>query len=149
MRPNPVSLATALLVVGRIAVAQTDLPSPVLKGLDALRRADYDAVGREWTGSWTTGEAAASRDQIVTSFRSFGKIAGPFLGYDVVKVLDVTPHLERVYIVLLYKTQPAYLMLVLYHPESEFTVTTLNWNTDPDKVFPSNVLPPQRPGGGA
>jgi hypothetical protein len=148
MRPNALVLSAVLLSIGPATAAQSDLPPPVLKGLTALQNADYETVGKEWAGTWTTAEASVSRDQVISSFRSFGTLAGPLSGYDIVKVLDVSPHLRRYYIVLLYKTQPAYLMLVVYHPGQEFTVTTLNWNTDPDKVFPSSIFPPQRPGGG-
>jgi hypothetical protein len=147
MRPHVLWLATGFLVLAEGATGQVDLPGPVQRGLDALRHGHYDDVGKEWAGSRTTANATGSPQQVTSSFKTFGAVAGPLVGYDVVKVLDVTPHIKRVYIALLYKTQPAYLMLVVYRPGNESVVTTLTWNTDPDKVFPPSVVPLQRPGG--
>ena len=48
---------------------------------------------------------------------------------------------------LLYEIQPAYVMVVAYRPgETDWKVGTVNWHTDPDKVIPASVIPPQRPG---
>ena len=105
MRPNVLWLARGFLVLAQGATGQVDLPGPVQRGLDALRQGHYDDVGKEWAGSWTTANATGSPQQVTSSFKTFGAVAGPLVGYDVVKVLDVTPHIKRVYIALLYKTQ--------------------------------------------
>jgi len=72
---------------------------------------------------------------------------GSILGYDIVRTLEIAPHLRRVYVVLPYQIQPVYLMLTVYRPgEVDWRVNTVNWNADPDKVFPTSVGPPQHSG---
>jgi hypothetical protein len=64
------------------------------------------------------------------------------------RTVDITPHISRVYVVLLYEIQPVYVMVLVYRPgDTDWRVATVNWNTDPDKVVPASILPPQRPGG--
>ena len=68
-------------------------------------------------------------------------------GYDVFRVLEITPHLTRIYIVLRYERHPMYLMVSAYAPvDAEWRVTAINWDRDPDKVFPEAILEPQMPG---
>jgi hypothetical protein len=74
------------------------------------------------------------------------EVGGHIHGYDVLRTLEITPHLSRVYVLLLYEIQPIYLMLVLDRPgEGDWNVSTVNWNTDPDKVVPASIMSSQHP----
>ena len=61
------------------------------------------------------------------------------------RTVDITPHLQRVYAVLLYDTEPVYLMVVAHKPKSEWKVVTVNWNTEYDKVIPGGVFGEEHP----
>lgn len=66
-------------------------------------------------------------------------------GFDLLRVVNVSAHVQRAYLLLLYDKQPVYLMLVLYRPEGTWRVHTMNWNTDYDKVVPAALFGEERP----
>jgi hypothetical protein len=122
--------------------AQTPIPALVQQGLDSLTKGSCQGAFDLWTRGWPDVQKA----QMAPTCSALQEYGGAFRGYDVLKTVDVTPHLTRVYIMLLYQIQPVYMMVVLYRPgEVDWKVSSVNWHTDPDKVIPSSILPPQRP----
>lgn len=122
--------------------AQTSIPPIVQKGLDALSTGRCEDALDLWTKHWLDVQKA----QMAPTCSTLRQYGGELHGYDMLRAVDITPHLSRVYIVLLYDVQPVYLMVVLYRPgEADWRVSTVNWNTDPDKVVPASIVGPQRP----
>jgi hypothetical protein len=122
--------------------AQTPLPPVVQQGLDSLQLGRCQQTMDLWVASWPEMQKA----QMAPTCSALQQYAGEYRGYEVLKTIDITPHLSRVYLVLLYSIQPVYLLLVLYRPgDTQWRVNTLNWNTDPDKVVPASIMPPQHP----
>jgi hypothetical protein len=143
----PISLlASLLLIPPEKLCSQAALPPVATKGLELLVGGRPDSAVALWTKVWGSTEDAAKRDQLTVSFRSLPQLAGPILGYDLIRVVDVTPHLRRAYVLLRATKQPVYLLLVLYEAKDEWNVTTVNWHTDFDHVVPSNLFGPERPG---
>jgi len=123
--------------------AQAPLPPIVQQGLDALKQGKCQEMFDLWTKVWPEMQKA----QMTASCSALQQFGGEFRGYDVLRTVDITPHLSRVYVVLLYEIQPIYVMVVVYRPgETDWKVASVNWNTDPDKVIPASIVPPQRPG---
>ncbi len=138
-------LILTLLAPRQLAV-QVEVPPPVERGLNALREGRPDSAVIEWTRTWRSPDDSQKREQLVASLRGLAQIAGAVRGYDIVRVIQLTPHLRRVYVLLLCDIQPAYVMLVAYRPANEWTITAVNWNTDVDKVFPTSLVGQERPG---
>jgi hypothetical protein len=132
-------LALFALVRTPAGWAQESLPAPVAHGLAALQEGHCEAAFQEWSASWTSAEDAAKRQQILTSCGLLNAL-GALNGQDIIRTIDVTPHVQRVYVMLLYEKQPVYLMLVAYRSRAEWKVMTVNWNTDYDKVVPATLL---------
>src|SRR5512135_3670696 len=92
--------------------AQAPLPAVIQQGLDSLRQGKCQVTMDLWTQSWPDMQKA----QMAPTCSALQQYAGEYRGYEVLKTVDITPHLSRVYLVLLYSIQPVYLMLVLYRP---------------------------------
>jgi hypothetical protein len=123
--------------------AQAELAPVVRQGLDALRDSRCQDAFNLWTKSWPE----AQKSQMAASCPALEQYGGSIHGYDIVRTLEITPHLRRVYVVLLYQIQPIYMMLVVYRAgDADWRVNTVNWNSNPDKVFPTSLIPPQNPG---
>jgi hypothetical protein len=147
-------MRTLLLLIGLAAIpvpltAQADsLPPIVVTGLrTAVDSGNCRSASEQWTSHWTMqpGHEAAVTET-VASCGVLTERLGVIRGYDLIRVLRVTPHIWRVYVLLVCDNGPAYLGLVLYRVnDADWKVTTVNWNTDPDRVIPASVLPPQRP----
>ena len=124
--------------------AQAPFPSVVQQGLDALTKGKCQEAFDLWTKTWPEMQKA----QMTASCSAMRQFGSEVRGYDVLRTVDITPHLSRVYVVLLYEIQPVYVMVVVYRPgDTDWRVAMVNWNTDPDKVVPASIMPPQRPGG--
>ena len=134
----PLLLMTALAVPG-LAGAQGTLPTSVTAGLDSLRSGNCEAAFRTWTYAWNTPDDAAKRQTLIGSCTTLAQM-GAYFGYDVVRTVSISPNVLRIYIVLRYEVERVYLYLVAYRPHLTWKVTGVFWNTNPDRLFPPNLL---------
>jgi hypothetical protein len=123
------------------ATAQTPLPAPIQRGLDAIATGGYRAAMREWTAAWTE-EDIATRDRLQSAFDNLTEAAGPPIGYEVMRATWLTPGLVRVYVVLRHRGQPVFLLLVGYRGEPDWMVSAIQFHTDPQEVIPAWILDP-------
>lgn len=123
---------------------QSELPAPIESGLRDLTAGRCTDAFTAWSQNWTGPDNVGKQQSLVAGCDVLGRL-GTLHGYDVLRVIDVGPHVRRVYLVLRYELQPVYLMLVAYRPAAEWKVNTVNWNTLPDKVLPAAVAPAERP----
>lgn len=126
-------------------MAQSPPQPVVVDGLTLLVAGKCEDAVRKWTVAWT-GDEAGKAQQLVASCALLEKL-GTVHGYDLLGTRDVTPHLQRVYVVVRYEVEPVYMMFLAYAPDgAQWKIETLTWHTDPDKVIPPEILPPQHPG---
>jgi len=138
------ALLVLLLAVQARASAQAAPQSIVVKGLETLASGHCRDAINGWTTAWT-GQDAFKRTELINGCDYLDQI-GTIHGYDILNVTDVTPHLQRVYVLLRYENQPVYLLVVAYEPKDEWKIVTVTWNTDPDKVLPPELVPAQHRG---
>jgi len=108
-------------------------------------RGQPDSAAALWTVTWVRAGDEAKKQQLLASFRQLPEVAGHPLGYDLIRIIDVTPHLRRVYVLLRCQRQPVYFLVVLYQARDRWTVNTINWHTDADQVLPPTLFGPERP----
>jgi hypothetical protein len=123
--------------------AQSSTPTAIARGFEMLRAGHCNDAFREWSTTWVQPEDAGKREALLGScgtLAAFGKMHG----HDIVRVVEVTPHLLRVYAVLRYTNQPIYLLVVAYRPDDEWRVLAVNWHTFSEKVFPPEILSAER-----
>jgi hypothetical protein len=145
MKMRKFAVFISLAIHPTISAAQKPLPPPVVAGLDSLRTGHCDAAFRTWTIAWTSPDDAAKRETLLGSCEILARF-GSLHGYDVVQLVPIGPNLLRVYAVLRYDTQPVYMLLVAYRPDDAWKITSVNWNTLSEKVFPPSLLPAENPG---
>jgi hypothetical protein len=135
-------ISTLLLsLVPGLALAQSDLPPAVTRGLEAVRAGHVDSALTIWArdlGEEGQAQMAASTPILVRFCSSPN-------GYDLLRSVELSAHLRRLYFLIRCSAQPVYVMLVLYQGSSDWIIATLNWNTDPDRVLPSTLFGAQRP----
>ena len=137
---RPWLVLTVVIGIPGLVSAQ-GVPRPVVvDGLKIWSGGHCPDAIKAWTKKWSKESGA---DQLVggcDDFQTFGAVHG----YDVIRVVDVTPNLQRIYVLLRYEEQPVYLSLVAYaYDPANWEVVAVNWNTDPDKIVPREILPPQ------
>ena len=142
---RPLTLGITLLLAPLPARAQAPAPPPlVLTGLKTMVEGRCRVALTTWTSTWPE-EAAAGRDRLISGCEELAKF-GAVDGYDLVRVVDVTPSLLRIYVVLRYAIQPVYLVLVAYAPDTKtWKINAVQWNTNPDDIFPPGIVPLEHP----
>jgi len=141
-----IGLICALMLYGPPALqAQGKLPPVVEEGLRFLRDQGAEAAVVPWTRTWSTSADSGKRVQLQVGIGNLVAYAGRLNSWDIVKIIEVTPHLERIYLVLVFERQPIYAMFVAYKPGNEWIVTGVNFHTESDKVFPPSILDPEKP----
>lgn len=128
-------------------VSGQQLPPNILRGLDELSRGRSDSATSSWTGGWLPSQDSANGVQLRESLEGLAKAGGTMRGWEFLKVLDLTRSLKRVYVLLRGEPLPVYVLLVLYQSQVGgcWTVITINWNTDPDRVLPPSLWGNQKP----
>ena len=123
--------------------AQGELPSIVRRGLGDLAAGRPDTAFALWASSEAFG--ADERSQILQSVPMYKQACDKPRGYDVIRVVAVGRHVQRVFATLLCEVRPVYLMVAAYQGGTTWGITALNWSTDPDKILPPSLVPTQRP----
>jgi hypothetical protein len=117
--------------------AQSDLPPVVRQGLASLVSGNCEQAFDLWSSAWPEPQ----KNQLTDYCPTLISAGGTLNGFDLLKRVAISPHLERIYLLLLYDIQPIYMMLLAYKPSSEWLVNAVNWNTDPRKVVPTDIIP--------
>lgn len=145
MRSGIALVASLFVCASSVAAQQPELPAVATNGLSLLEAGQCDSAFSYWASSWTGPTEAGKREQLMAGCALLNQFGVP-VGHDVIRVVEVTPHLVRGYVMVRYASQPVYLMLVAYRADSAWKVTSINWHTAYDKVVPSSIFGPERPG---
>ena len=138
------SLAAATAAAPVPAFAQPQIPPIITRGLQAFQEGRCRDAFDVWTGDWLSPPDGGRRQALLGSCDFLSQVGATPSGYDIFRVIYVTPHLCRVYVVMRYERHPMYLLVVGYAPvDDQWRVTAINWDPDPDKVFPPTMLEAQ------
>jgi hypothetical protein len=124
------SVATAL---GQSAEA--GIPKILVTGFDSYKSAGLDEAVRVWLrGSPLEGtqEAAAQETVLHATQTAYG----PYRGFDLASVRQVSPSTRIVYLTIDYEKGPLFAKFVMFHAEPGWIVTSLLFNTNDTAVLP-------------
>lgn len=146
MKPHRSLPLTALLLLAPASLAAQDPMGLVNAGAALIVAGNSDSALALWTPHWTSPEDRAKVVQLASSFRQLPIHVGQVTGFDLIRSVELTPNLRRVYILIRGALAPVYMELVLYRPREAWVVATINWHTHPDQVLPRELFGPQSPG---
>ena len=140
-----IATTVALLLSASTAHAQEgQLPPIVTKGMAVFQSQGVEAGVRALTPNWSNPEDQDKQQQLVDAFKRIEPSTGALAGYDLVRLLEISPHYARAYIIMLFENMPTFLVLTLYTaPGKEALVTSFTFNTEASKAFPPVLLEPQ------
>ena len=138
-------LLITLVAATPLRLASQAVPEPAAAGFDLLIRGQPDSAVAVCTVTWVRAEDEAKKQQLLSSFRQLPEAVGHPLGYDLIRIIDVTPHLRRVYVLLRCQRTPVYFLVVLYQARDRWTVNTINWHIDADQILPTTLFGAERP----
>ena len=133
------SLRVALFLTAAVGAAQTpELPPVVRAGLEAYKHQGAAAAFHTWLLGSPIPEA-----QILSTKAAFDQMEigyGHMVGYDVLRVLPLGPHVSRTYVAMLYEKGPVYIFFDCYRGADRWTMTAFYFHTRPDSVLPRSML---------
>jgi hypothetical protein len=137
-------LISVILLIGfgiaSSAIAQKDVPGVVTDGLNAYQKSG----GKAALAAWLKG--SPMENDTTTSISMSGLLGqietayGKMVGFDVLKVVTVSPALQRIYILIKFEKGPVYASFDCYKASAGWIIPIFNLNTKASEVLPSNLL---------
>lgn len=127
------------IVTGPAALAQQPpghghIPTLILDGLNSYKRAGLGEAVRVWLRN-----SPIPRQQIITEVHLLHQVEdlyGPYEGYDVIAIRDLTPSTRIVYMALSYSSGPLFARFVVYRTGAGWLMTSFLFNTDDTAILP-------------
>jgi hypothetical protein len=128
-----------LLSFGQYALADVpatdELPQIILSGLAAYKAEGPEAAVKAWIkGSPVEGSREAlSQSNILRQVQDF---YGPYKGFHVIRVRNLTPTTRVIYLVLDFEKGPLFTKFTAYRSEAGWILVNFNFNTKEEQVLP-------------
>jgi len=123
-------------------VRERDLPPVLTHGLEAFKSAGFDAALDAWLEGWDAESAEAVRSQFRPALAQFDTLGGRFKAYEAFAVVHWGQYAQRVYLILLYERRAIYGRMDFFQAADAWRVLNITFNTDPNAVFPPELLIP-------
>jgi hypothetical protein len=135
-------LATVLCATGIAgsALAQKDVPNIVTDGFAAYQKSG----GKAALAAWLKG--SPMENDTTTNINMTGLLGqietayGKMVGFDTLRVVVVSPALQRVYVLIKFEKGPMYASFDCYKAPAGWIIPILNFNTKASEVLPANFL---------
>ena len=124
---------------GDVLAEQPAAPTPAIAALQAYKAEGAEAAVKAWLkGSPLEGGREAV--SLVTSLRGIEDLIGKYQGYFVVKTVAFTPTCQLSYIQMIHSKGPLFAKFIVFNTGSAWVVETVRFHTDPEQVWPSELL---------
>jgi len=138
------ALCLALLAPGSAQSAATvpansSVPDVVSKGFDAYNKSFSDAVDAWFTDS-PLNKDLATKTNFMSALSGFETGYGKYIGWELVKVVTLTPSTSIVYAVLKFEKGPVWMAFMCYKPKDQWIVSSMNLNQNPQPILPASLL---------
>lgn len=138
--------ATIVFVVASITLhpmtirAESDVPAIVTDGLAAYEKSG----GKEAMAVWLKGSPvendAATKGSINGYVANIETSYGKMIDYEVIRVVPISPSCRRVYVAIKHEKGPVYYAIDCYKADKDWIIPTIDFNTRPKEVLPSQML---------
>lgn len=134
-----VALIIICILAPMTALAEIDLPSIVITGLN-----DYKSKGPEAAvKSWIKGSAFETSLEALSqanTFKQVETIYGAYTGYQVIKIKEITKTSKIVYLSMDYEKDPLFASFLSYKSGDKWLLASFTFNMKPEVVLPNNFF---------
>ncbi len=121
------------------ATSPLNVPDVVTKGFDAYTKSFSDAVDA-WFKDSPLSKDLATKTNFMSALSGFETGYGKYIGWELVKVVNLTPSTCVVYAVLKFENGPVWMAFMCYKPKDAWIVSSMNLNQNPQPVLPPAML---------
>ena len=129
------------VVLALVAVCHADdagVPDIVTRGFDTYQKFGVLPA----VDAWLKGSPfeASDKDQVTEKIRQVESSYGAFAGYELLRVVKLTPSTRRVYVAVKYVKGVAWMCFDCYRPTTDWTVARFDFSVKADDIIPANIL---------
>jgi hypothetical protein len=137
---NGILILQATLCLGGSALADAKLPTIVAEGLAAYQKSGGPAAITAWLKGSPLEDDSTSTIHINELLGQIETDYGKMIGFDLVRIVTVSPAVQRVYLVLKFERGPVYASFDCYKTGAGWIIATMDANTKANAVFPPRFL---------
>ena len=134
-----VTLIVVCLLAPISALAENDLPSIVLAGLNEYKVKGPDAAVKAWIkgSAFETSIEAMSQ---ANTFRQVEAMYGAYIGYQVIKVKEISKTSKLAYVSIDYEKGPLFSSFLSYKSGEKWLLASFTFNMKPEVILPNNFF---------
>lgn len=139
MKSPTLAILIACCLAGS-ALAAADIPSIVTDGIAAYQKSG----GKAALAAWLKG--SPMENDTTTSIHMSGLLSqietayGKMIGFDPIRVVAISPSVQRVYVLLKFEKGPLYASFDCYKAQGNWIIPNLDCNTKANLILPPNLL---------
>ncbi len=138
--PAPVPAQTGARTATAAAAQAADVPPIVTAGLEAYRANGLRAALDVWLKDSPVGGNPAATTQLVQGLAPIEALYGRMIGHDILRTVNIGPHVRRVYAALLFERGPLYAFFDCYQTPRGWIIPGFLTNTKPQEILPPALL---------
>jgi hypothetical protein len=136
-----VSLCALFVFVISSSTFAADAPQIVVDAFKAYQSDGFEKAFSIWMKGSPLENDKSSLMSMKGGFTQIETAYGKMVGYEIIKVYQITKHNIRTYAVILYEKGPVYMYVDCYKSHSGWIIPELQFHTKPQMVLPGDVLP--------
>ncbi len=119
------------------ARADSKLPSIVLAGLSEYKLKGPEAAVKAWVrgSAFETSLEALSQ---ANTFKQVETMYGAYLGYQVIKIKEISKTSQMAYVSFDYEKGPLYASFLSYRNGDKWILASFSFNMKPEAILPTN-----------
>ncbi|HWB61735.1 MAG TPA: hypothetical protein VG733_19790 [Chthoniobacteraceae bacterium] len=132
-------LVVVTLCAAGSAFAEEGVPKIVSEGFEIYQKYDNKAAVATWLKNSPVG-TDANNAKVADTLSQIETAYGRVLGFELIRVVNLTPSMRRVYVLIRYERGPAYASYDCYFVQGAWIISGLDFNTKMNEILPSNIL---------
>lgn len=122
------------------AFGGNEIPKIVTDGIKTYQNSGAAAAVALWyKGSAMENDAGATA-HVTDLFGGIEHTFGKMTGFEPVKVVEISPSVRRIYILLQFEKGPVYASFDCYNAQGTWIISSMDFNTKAEMILPQNLL---------
>ncbi len=119
------------------AIAESELPSIVVSGLNEYKSKGPEAAVKAWIKGSAVETSVEALSQANT-FRQMETMFGAYIGYELIKMKEISKTSKMVFLSLNYEKGPLFAKFLSYRRGDKWLMSSFTFNTQPEVILPNN-----------
>ena len=120
--------------------AQMNVPDIVTKGLAAYEKSGGVVAMATWLKGSPIETDTTTKMTVTGGIAQIETLYGKMIGFETIRVANVTPSMLRVYVMLKFERGPVFFSFDCYRAEKDWTIPFIDFNSKAGSILPASIL---------